>query len=199
MSARPHATPDGRGSAPRIVIVTGPPGAGKTTLAAHLAGASARGVHVRGDAFFAFLAHPIAPLLPQSHGQNEIVIRATLRACVAFARGRYEVFLDGIFGPWFLPLVAVELAPAGVAVEYVVLRVALDEAHRRATTRAEDPAAAHVVAQMHAAFADLGALEQHALDVGTRDTLTLAAEVARLRAAGRFRLDLARLAATVPR
>lgn len=177
----------------RIMILTGPPGAGKTTLAAHLAAGSARGVHVRGDTFYTFLAQPIAPVLPESQAQNETVIRATLRAAAAFAAGGYEVFLDGIFGPWFLPLIAAELAPTGLPVEYVVLRIELERARARATTRATDPATAHVVERMHAAFADLAGWDRHALDVEERATAALAAVLSGLSTAGRFRLDLARL------
>jgi len=176
----------------RIVILTGPPGAGKTTLAAHLAAGAARGVHVHGDVFYNFLAQPIAPVLPESQAQNETVIRAALRTAAAFAAGGYEVFLDGIFGPWFLPLVADELAPTGLATEYVVLRIDLRRARARATTRVVDPAEARVVEQMHASFADLGGHGAHALDVGDRTTQELAAELARRSAAGQFRLALDR-------
>jgi predicted kinase len=176
-----------------MVIVTGSPGAGKTTLAAHLAQRAARGVHVRGDAFFAFLAQPIAPVLAESHAQNATVLRATARATAAFATGDYEVFLDGIFGPWFLPVLAAELAPSGVPVDYVILRLALDQARTRATTRTTDPAEAHVVEQMHAAFASLAGWDGHVLDVDGHSTEEIADEVARRSAAGLLRLDLGRI------
>lgn len=47
-----------------IVIVTGPPGAGKTTVSAHLARSSVQGLHLPADVFFTFPAHPIAPYRP---------------------------------------------------------------------------------------------------------------------------------------
>ena len=68
-----------------LVIITGSPGAGKTTLAARLAKASSHGVHVQGDVFYTFLAHAIPPTLPESQEQNTAVIRATMRAAATLA------------------------------------------------------------------------------------------------------------------
>jgi chloramphenicol 3-O-phosphotransferase len=44
-----------------ITIISGTPGAGKTSLARALAASDARGVHIETDEFFRFLAHPIGP------------------------------------------------------------------------------------------------------------------------------------------
>ena len=82
-----------------LVTITGSPGAGKTTLAARLAKASSAGVHVHGDVFYTFLAHPIPPTQPESRDQNTAVIRASMRVAVTLAEAGYDVFLDGIFGP----------------------------------------------------------------------------------------------------
>jgi predicted kinase len=177
-----------------LLLLTGPPGAGKTTIAARLAAASPRGVHVRGDAFHAFLAHPVPPVRPESHRQNTTVLRATLRAARAYAQGGYDVLLEGIVGPWFLPLVAGELRDAGVAVDYAVLRVGLAAAVARATLRAETPAPEAVVRQMHAAFADLGPFERHAVPVAGEGPQQVAARLLRRRAQGALRLDLGGLA-----
>jgi hypothetical protein len=146
-----------------IIIVTGTPGAGKTTLCQHAAKADPRGLHIVADVFFTFPAHPISPILPEAHAQNGAVIAAICRAAAAFASRGYEVFVDGIIGPWFLPLVAAELAGTNVRVEYVVLRVDVGEAVRRTRHRAQ-PADEVVVRHMHAAFRDLGAYESHALE-----------------------------------
>ncbi len=174
-----------------ITIVTGSPGAGKTTFSAHAAEAEPRGLHLPADVFYTFPAHPIAPTLPEAHAQNTAIIAAVSHAAATFAARGYEVFLDGIFGPWFLPVVAAELAPTGIRVEYVVLRTSLDEAVRRATTRA-DPGPEEVVRQMHAEFEDLGAYASNALDTTHLGVEMLVVEFARRRAAGDFVLDLGR-------
>jgi hypothetical protein len=107
------------------------------------------------------------------------------------------VFLDGIFGPWFLPVVARELAPTGAEVAYVVLRIDLDRALCRATTRPQ-PGEPSMVRQMHAAFADLGDYERHGLAVGDLTPEDVASEFLRRRASGDFRLDLSRVRAVGP-
>lgn len=120
-------------------------------------------MHVAGDTFYTFLAHPLNPALPESHQQNAAVITATVRAAGALASAGYEVFLDGIFGPWFLPLIFQELQDSPTDLTYVVLRVTLDEALRR--TRERDAALdEHVIRHMHQAFADLGSYEHHVLE-----------------------------------
>ncbi len=116
-----------------------------------------------GDTFYRFLTHPLNPALPESHHQNAAVITATVRAAGALAFAGYEVFLDGIFGPWFLPLISEELKDLPMDPTYVVLRVALHEALRRAKER-DAALDDHVIRHMHQAFADLGWYERHVLE-----------------------------------
>jgi hypothetical protein len=178
----------------RITIVTGCPGAGKTTLSRHASKADPRGLHMLTDLFYTFPAHPISPILPEAHEQNTAVIAAASRAAAAFASRGYAVFFDGIVGPWFLPVVAAELGSTGISVEYVVLRVSLDQAVRRATTRTQ-PGAEAVVRHMHAAFQTLGKYESHAIDMTDLSIEETVAEFTRRRRLGVFALDLPRLQA----
>jgi tRNA uridine 5-carbamoylmethylation protein Kti12 len=163
-----------------LTIITGSPGAGKTTLAAQLASLSARGVHISGDIFYSFVAHPITPTLPESLAQNTAVIRATVRSASAFAMADYDVYLEGIFGPWFLPVVARELQSIGHPVAYVILRLTLQEAIRRTQDRDPD-CDEDVVRQMNAAFCNLGEYERYVLPVGSLTTTELSEEFHRCR------------------
>ena len=177
-----------------ITIVTGSPGAGKTTLSRRAAKADPRGLHLPADVFYTFHAHAVSPVLPEAHEQNGAVIAAVTRAAAAFAARRYEVFVDGIVGPWFLPVVAAELASTGIPVEYVVLQVGRDEAVRRATSRLQ-PGAEVVVRHMHAEFQNLGEYASHAFDTTDMDSDEAFAEFTRRRSTGVFALDLARMQA----
>lgn len=63
----------------RIVIITGSPGTGKTTIASIIAKESGleKSVHIRTDDFYHHLCKgAIPPRLPASQGQNEIVVEA---------------------------------------------------------------------------------------------------------------------------
>ena len=137
--------------APGLILVTGPPGAGKSTVAAALAARSDPSVLVSGDAFFDFLATgAIEPWLPESNAQNEVVTEASAVAAGRFARDYCTVF-DGMVGPWFLPTFG---RATGVdRLHYVVLLPSLDRCLERVATRLDhefdDPAATR---KMHGEF-----------------------------------------------
>jgi len=86
-----------------LIVVTGPPGAGKTTVSrilSHLFEPSAR---IAGDEFFGFIDQGyLAPWTAAAHHQNEIVIGAAAAAAGRLAGGGYTVIYDGVVGPWFL-------------------------------------------------------------------------------------------------
>jgi hypothetical protein len=95
-----------------LVVVTGPPGAGKSTVAQVLARAAEHSVLVEGDAFFGFLARgAVDPWLPESHDQNTVATRAAAAAAGVFALGGYATIYDGVVGPWFLPTLRCGNAP----------------------------------------------------------------------------------------
>jgi predicted ABC-type ATPase len=108
-----------------LLIITGPPGAGKSTVSRRLAAGFDSSVLVEGDAFFGFLASgAIAPWLPESNVQNEIVTEAAAAAAGRFARGDYTTVYDGIVGPWFLPTFA--RATGLTTLDYGILMPSVD-------------------------------------------------------------------------
>lgn len=169
-----------------IVILTGSPGTGKTTLARVLAQARPRGLHLPSDVFYTFPAHPISPYRPEAREQVTDIVVALTRTALAFAQRGYDVVLDGIFGPWFLDLMLTELRPTGIPVHYVVLQVSLETALRRVDAR-EGSQRAHMVRTMHPQFADLGRYAAHVLN-SEEGTAVVAAEFERRHASGAFQL-----------
>jgi cytidylate kinase len=103
-----------------LLVVTGPPGAGKSTVAAILSAGFPRSALVAGDDFFGFLDQGAsAPWLPESHDQNVVVTEAAAAAAGRYARGDYAVIYDGMIGPWLLPSFA--RAAATPVLHYVIL------------------------------------------------------------------------------
>lgn len=155
-----------------VLLLTGPPGVGKTTVAGILAERSARSVHLESDAFFRFIrSGQVEPWKPESDEQNGVVMRIVAEAAAAYAAAGYFTLVDGILLPeWFLAPMSDALHGAGHRVAYAVLREPLSVCVARARGREGDSALADadVIEQLWRGFADLGDRERHALDLGGR-------------------------------
>ena len=134
-----------------VVIVTGPPGAGKTTAARLVAQRAERGVHLQADWFFDVIVAGFAePWKAESHAQNEQVMEIVARAAVGYAQGGYLTVLEGMLMPrWFLNPVCERIEAAGCEVVTAVLRPPLEVCLDRTRERAD----AAVVEQLWREFA----------------------------------------------
>jgi len=151
-----------------VLIVTGPPGVGKTTTAAILADRAERAVHLEADAFFRFIRSGyVEPWHPRSREQNGIVMRLVGQAGAGYAEAGYSTIIDGIVIPtWFLEPLRDQLRDAGHRVAYVVLRAPLSVCRARVEARqSEMPVDSGAIEQLWKSFADLGDLERNVVDV----------------------------------
>ena len=145
-----------------IVVVAGTPGSGKTTLAATLAAEEPLGVHLETDQFYGFVSHPLDPSTPESRAQNETIARSYSAAATAFADDGYQVFIDGVIGPWWLALLRDCLG----GFDYVLLHASLDATILRVEARRamrQASASVRVVRAMHPQFEKV--LDDHARHV----------------------------------
>ncbi len=174
-----------------VLILTGPPGSGKSTVASVVADRLGPSVAFESDWFWHILRTGfIEPWRPGSDRQNRTVLEAMAAAVVTLADGGYHVVLDGIIGPWYLDLFLEAFGPAGTDAHYTVLRPSLEVTLARATTRSapalvdEQP-----VRLLWEQFADLGPYEHHALDNGALGLDDTVAEVLARYHSGRDRLS----------
>ena len=150
-------------------MVTGPPGAGKSTVAALVVAGFDTAALVPGDAFFSFWSRgAIRPWLTEADEQNAVALRAAAAAAGTFAAGGCTVVYDGVLGPWHLPVFAEEARRrgprGGVDLHYALLLPSVQQCQQRVASRIghgfTDMTA---TARMHAAFAGADVEPRHVI------------------------------------
>jgi cytidylate kinase len=161
---------------PFLLILTGPPGAGKTTIAPMVAAYYSPSVVIEGDALWANVVGGfIDPWEPNAREQNRVLVRASIAAATTLVGAGYATILSAHLGPWFLDELGEDLAGAGAPVAYVVVRPTLEVCLARCVQRQSDPRHAGalsevaVIRNLHHKYSDLGAYEDHVVDTSGLD------------------------------
>lgn len=117
-----------------LIIVTGPPGAGKSTVSGLVADSFGSSILIPADWFFGLWRRgAIDPWLPQALPQTSVAGGAAAAATGAFARADCQVVYDGFIAPQHLPGFAAE---AGLSVlHYAVLLPPVTTCVDRVTSR----------------------------------------------------------------
>ena len=173
--------------------MTGPPGAGKSTVAATIARDFDKAVYLHTDDFWDHVVTgAVPPYLPESESQNATVMAAVAECVRVYADGGYAVVVDGVIGPWMLHHFS-SVAAAG-SMQYLVLRPSRAVTLSRATCRSGpgDLVDPHPVAHMWNQFRDLGDLERYVLDTTSQTPDETVRAARRLIAVGAHRLSVRR-------
>ena len=160
-----------------LVILTGPPGAGKTTVGAIIASESPRSACIHSDWFWTTIVNGhIPPWDRAADAQNRTMIRAAPASAVRMANAGYTTVLDGILGPWHFEPLRDELGACMAPVHYAVLRPdgdiclvrakgrVLESTEHRDALIDEDP-----IRQMWDQFSHLGPIDRHVIDSSEMD------------------------------
>ncbi len=180
---------------PPLLLLTGSPGCGKTTVAPLVADRHTPSACLDLDWFFAKLRRgAVEPWRSEAHPQNRVVLTAAAEAAAAYAAGGYFTVAEGILYPFMLDLFAAACEPHDVALHYAVLRAPIGVVQQRVQDRRSEPvhaaalADAGVVDDLWTQFERHGVAERHRVDSGGRTPAAVAEEIDRRLQAGELRL-----------
>ncbi len=173
-----------------VLVLSGPPAAGKSTVAALIADGWGLSVHLRADYFWdEFIRNGfLRPWTPESQEQNTTVIRAITAAAVEYAKGGYSVVVDGIVGPWFVEFVAETFAGHSVVWHYAILLPASDVNVERSRSRSKT-ITQEALDKMYGEFTShLDGYEKHVVDSTHLDAAQTAEVVCKNMEAGELQI-----------
>jgi predicted kinase len=171
-----------------ITIVSGCPGSGKSAVSKLLAANREMGVRIETDVFYHFLAHRLDPSTPESKPQNTTVVRSFLKSALSFYEDGYDVFLDGVIGPWWLETVQEILPSFQYAILHADLETVLQRTKERAKTN-QSSANPELARVMHSQFDALADVDSRTIDTRKKSSKAVFNEFMSRQAQGDFALS----------
>lgn len=165
-----------------VIVLSGPIGAGKTTVAHELAPLLPEPLaSIEGDRFWGFLVKPKPGGVRENFVANA---RAMMAAAGQLAKSDFTVLLDFSISPRLLP--AARKFFIGIAFDYLVLRPSLEVCAQRAATRPEGRIEDYEgLRDFYVSFEDAG---DHVLADDFSNPSALAARIYEGLQAGRYRV-----------
>jgi predicted kinase len=170
----------------QLLLLTGSPGCGKSTVAPLVADHAPLSVCLDLDWFFSKLrSGRLEPWRPEAHQQNRVVLSAAASAVATFTAGGYFTVADGILYPFMLDLFVDACKPLGIELNYAVLRAPLSVVLSRVQSRTDEPVHAgaladeSVVEDLWRMFEEDGRVDRHRVEVADRSPEAIAVELYR--------------------
>ncbi|HVA05839.1 MAG TPA: AAA family ATPase [Acidimicrobiales bacterium] len=168
----------------QLLLLTGSPGSGKTTVAPLVADLAPLSACLDLDWFFAKLrSGAMEPWLTEAHRQNRVVLSAAASAVATFTAGGYFTVAEGILYPFMLDLFADACRPLGIDINYAILRAPLPVVLSRVQRRTVEPehfgalADEQVIDDLWSQFEAQGVDLRHLVNAGERGPEAIAAEL----------------------